>query len=96
MRIALLTALAVSLAIPGFAQAQNASTAATPAPAEKTAKKPKVDDPNRLVCTREHVVGSNRPQKVCMTVAERAKLKDNADRITDSGRLAVSPTAATE
>lgn len=58
---------------------------AAPAPDAKPAAKPKVDmnDPNRIVCTREHVVGSNRPQKICMTVAERQRLKDQADRDQD-------------
>lgn len=37
------------------------------------------DDPNRLVCTRERVIGSNMPQKVCMTVAERERLRDAAE-----------------
>jgi hypothetical protein len=39
-----------------------------------------------MVCRREHVVGSNRPKKVCMTVAQRAALKDTADRVFDPGR----------
>lgn len=27
-------------------------------------------DPNRMVCRKERVVGSNRPEKICMTAAE--------------------------
>ncbi|NBB15766.1 hypothetical protein GVN21_10410 [Caulobacter sp. SLTY] len=52
----------------------------------KPAKKSGLDDPDRIVCKREHVVGSNRPQKVCMTVADRERLKDQADQLTDPGR----------
>jgi hypothetical protein len=29
------------------------------------------------------VVGSNRPQKICMTVQRRQELKDQADRVLD-------------
>lgn len=80
MRFALIAA-AVLFATPVLAQ----TTAPTPAKAEDAAKKEK-DDPNRIVCKREHVVGSNRPQKVCMTAAERERLKDQSDRMTDNGR----------
>lgn len=57
---------------------------AAPAPAAKPAK-PAMDDPNRMVCTREHVVGSKRPKKVCMTVAQREELRETARRNMDSG-----------
>ena len=33
---------------------------------------------NRLVCTRERVVGSNIPQFVCMTVAQRERIAEQA------------------
>jgi hypothetical protein len=32
------------------------------------------------------VVGSNRPQKICMTAAERQRLKDKADDFLDPTR----------
>lgn len=83
MRTALIAAALFAVASPGFAQ----TPAPSPAPAAKPEpKKGGMDDPNRIVCKREHVVGSNRPQKVCMTVAQRQRLKDQADLISDPGR----------
>ena len=79
-------------ALAPFAQAREESPAPAPAPAAAPAPavtapaKPAADDPNRIVCTREHVVGSNRPQKVCMTVAQREELKAAADRSLDPTR----------
>lgn len=81
MRLALLAAAAV-LAVASPSLAQTATPTASPA----APKKGGMDDPNRIVCKKEHVVGSNRPQKVCMTVAERERLKDQADLLTDPGR----------
>lgn len=77
MRLVFVAVSALLLASPALAETPPASAA------KKEAKK---DDPNRIVCTREHVVGSNRPQKVCMTVAERERLKDQSQRFTDEGR----------
>lgn len=82
MRIALLAAAAAAIAFSAPAIAQEAA----PAPAEASKKAKKMDDPNRIVCTREHVVGSNRPQKVCMTVAERQRQKDKTDELLDESR----------
>lgn len=65
---------------------------APPPPATAPAK-PAVDDPNRLICKREHVVGSNRPVKVCLTVAQREALKDAADRALDPSRRRTSDSA---
>jgi len=73
----LATAIAASfVAAPVFATetAPKAGDVATSATVKDG--KPAEEDPNRIVCKREHVVGSNRPQKVCMTVAERERLKD--------------------
>jgi|GEM_PF-1323075 len=97
MRIALIAAALLAVASPTLAQSDATSQAPaaseTPAPAAAPVaavptqpKKVTMDDPNRVVCTREHVVGSNRKQKVCMTVAERQRQKDNADRVLDEGR----------
>jgi hypothetical protein len=80
MRLAVLAIAAMALAGPALAQ----PPAAAPAPA--VTPKKKIEDPNRIVCKREHVVGSNRPQKVCMTVADRERLKDQAEQLTDPGR----------
>lgn len=79
--------IAVSFALALFAAAQTApaappaptAPAAAPAPtAAPTPPAKKKDDPNRVVCTREHVVGSNRPQRICMTVREREELRQRA------------------
>ena len=79
-------AVALSTGLLAFAPLAGARDA-TPAPAPTTAPaKPAKDDPNRMVCTREHEVGSNRPKKVCMTVAQRQALKDAADRSLDPTR----------
>jgi hypothetical protein len=87
MRLALIAFTTVLLASPALAQTDTSAPAASPA--EGADKKGKgMDDPNRIVCKREHVVGSNRPQKVCMTVAERQRLKDHADRLTGLGTRA--------
>ena len=82
MRIALVAVTAVLLA----SSAQTSIAMAQTSTAPPTGKEVKKDDPNRIVCTRQHVVGSNRPQKVCMTVAERERLKDQSQRLTDESR----------
>lgn len=35
---------------------------------------------NRKVCERVKVIGSNRPQSVCMTVAQRRRLREDVQR----------------
>ena len=82
-RLALSLGLIVGLAAPAAAFAGSA-TPAGPAPAPPAT--PGKDDPNRIVCTGEHVVDSNRPRKVCMTVAQREELRDQAMREMDEGR----------
>lgn len=86
MRLALIATAAVLLASPALAQVGGS------APLQDPDKKP-IDDPNRIVCKREHVVGSNRPQKICMTVAQRQRLKDDADKLTDPGNRTVADEA---
>lgn len=83
-RIVLSVVLAAGLAatLPAVAS----EPAATAAPADASAK-PAKDDPNRIICKREHVVGSNRPQKVCLTAAQRSRLKDSADRVLEDRRV---------
>lgn len=61
-----------------------AAFAATGAPAAGT------PDPDRIVCSRERPVGSNRPKLVCMTLAQRDELKLAADRALDPTRAYVS------
>ncbi len=89
-RVSIVIAIATGLAaLAPVAQAREDAPAPAPAsPPAVAPAKPAKDDPNRLVCTREHVVGSNRPQKVCMTVAQRDALKQAADRTLDPTRRA--------
>lgn len=49
-----------------------ASTTATEAGAAAT------DDDERMVCERRKVLGSNRPERVCKTVAQRREEKERA------------------
>jgi hypothetical protein len=71
--------LSLALAADPSAPGANAPTAAPKATAKAEFK-----DPNRIICRREEIVGSHRPQKICMTkhewdVAEeqsRSSLKD--------------------
>ena len=47
-------------------------------------------DKDRVVCERERSVGSNRPQKVCMTVAEREMLRQRSQTmVRGDGRTPV-------
>lgn len=85
MRIAFIAASLLLAASPVAAQPGSGVPAADP-----IGKKKMFDDPNRIVCLREHVVGSNRPQKVCMTVAQRQRIKDKAEEATDPGRRSVA------
>ncbi|MDB5471634.1 MAG: hypothetical protein JWR84_3194 [Caulobacter sp.] len=89
MRTALIAAALLLVASPALAQAGAAAPLIDPAGKKKSA----MDDPNRIVCTREHVVGSNRPQKICMTIAQRQRLKDDADKLTDPGGRTVADEA---
>ena len=64
--------------------------AEAPPPAPKPKPKPAKDEPDRLVCVREYVVGSNRPQKVCMTVVERDRMREAAARLLSEQRGATA------
>jgi hypothetical protein len=55
---------------PPTAPAQ-APVATTLPPVSVTGAAPAADPADRIVCRREHVMGSNRPQRVCMTVRQR-------------------------
>ena len=48
------------------------ATGATPA----TATAGEADDQDRVICRRERVLGSNRPQRVCMTRREWSRASD--------------------
>jgi hypothetical protein len=75
--------------------ALGADPAAAPAaaPAAQPAAKPaaKFDDPNRIVCRREEIVGSHRPQKICMTKHEWDVSEETAKRsLKDGGIQAIA------
>jgi hypothetical protein len=62
-----LAVLAALLSVPALAAdppPQAPPAKAAPAPASKTGT---ADDPNKQVCERRHVVGSNIEEKVCKT-----------------------------
>lgn len=40
-------------------------------------------DENRMVCRRERVVGSNRPQKICLTRQQWQEQRDNSRQMMD-------------
>lgn len=40
-------------------------------------------DENRMVCRRERTVGSNRPQKVCLTRQQWQEQRDNSRQMMD-------------
>lgn len=80
-------ALAAAVAVSALAPVALAREAAPAPSAPATAPAaPAKDDPNRMICTREHVVGSNRAKKVCLTAAQRDELRDQARRNMDEGR----------
>jgi len=91
-----MTAL-VATALPAGAGAEPEAPPTAEAPAEAPPPAPKAkpakDDPDRIVCVRQHVVGSNRPQKVCMTVAERDRLRDATARLLSDQRGGSAPPA---
>jgi hypothetical protein len=41
-------------------------------------------DPNTKVCTTEHVVGSNRPRRLCMSKADRQHQRDLARELVNN------------
>lgn len=58
--------------------------AAPSAPAPVTS--PETDDDNRQICRRERVVGSNRPQRICMTRREWNQQEDTSREMLDRAR----------
>ena len=74
--------LLVAVALSGFQTPAEPSASAPPppseAPAPAAAAAPAPEPEDRIVCHREHIVGSNRRQRVCMTVSERARIRDQS------------------
>lgn len=91
----LLTATAVlaeESPAPAAPTADQASPAAAPAVAQ-TSVDPK-SDPNRMICTRERVTGSNRPEKVCLTAGQRERLRELERRSKENSRSDKSQSGA--
>ena len=40
---------------------------------------------SRMVCERHRPIGSNRPTRVCMTVAERRRVREQTERLMQEG-----------
>jgi hypothetical protein len=64
-----------------LAMADPDAAAASGAKAHADASK----DPNRIVCRREEVVGTHRPQKICMTKREWEVSNDQSRNALHSG-----------
>lgn len=58
-------------------QSATAPVAPTPSISEPT------NEDNRIVCRRERVVGSNRPQKICLTRQQWQEQRDNSRQMMD-------------
>jgi len=71
----------------GFILSLSLAQQTAPAPAAPAAPAPSVSEPanedNRMVCRRERVVGSNRPQKVCLTRQQWQEQRDNSRQMMD-------------
>jgi len=82
-------ALAFALSLLQQTNPAPATTPETPtrvAPVTVTANaNPTVDRNEQIVCRREHVLGSNRPQRICAPRREWDRARDNAqDAVRDS------------
>jgi hypothetical protein len=71
-----------------------ATPATTPPPTTVSPAAPTSRTPEPLICRTQAVVGSNRRQRVCMTVAERderrqsgASVRERLERNTDAGAI---------
>lgn len=78
--------LALAAACAGTPDGAGPSVAAETAPSKLAAARL---DGDKMICTRERTIGTNRPQKVCMTKADRAALAEQArnDTLRRSGGL---------
>ncbi|MCW4454703.1 hypothetical protein OK348_07820 [Flavobacterium sp. MXW15] len=53
----------------------------------------KAREDSRLICRRERPIGSNRPQNLCMTVAQRREARENATNVFREQRRSDVPNA---
>jgi hypothetical protein len=71
----MLIAALVAIVISG--SSQQAQPQPEPRP-EPTVGETRQAERERLICRRQHVVGSNRPQRVCLTRAEWDEIREDA------------------
>lgn len=87
---------AVLAAVLAFAVADEPQAAQAAEPEMSAAERRRAEreaELDRVVCRREHVVGSNRPQRVCLTVREWEHARDRArDHMDESGRRGGDPS----
>lgn len=83
----MLYAFMVMLLASSTQQQAQAAPAAQAAPSAPTQVAPQeTDDNNRQICRRERVVGSNRPQRICMTRREWNQQQDTSREMMDRAR----------
>ena len=73
--------LAIFAARALFAGSQDTAPAQTPNNTQQQADAAEAEaqaEDERVICRREHVVGSNRPQRICMTRREWNAVRENS------------------
>lgn len=102
----------VTLAVVALLQASGQAPQTAPAPgqtdpsnAERSQGRTTEQDDNRVICRRERVLGSNRSEQICMTVAQRNASRQRSSESRDrlgrdvtrdgaiSGQSSMSPGA---
>ncbi|MDO9588993.1 MAG: hypothetical protein Q8R45_12125 [Brevundimonas sp.] len=79
--------LLFALALAGFQTPSAPSATVQAAPGDASTAAPVTDPGDRMVCRREHVLGSNRRERVCMTARQRAQIEDRSrEQLQRSGR----------
>lgn len=76
--------MAAAVLLGGAAQ-NNPSQTEEATPPQAAQPEREADEGDRVICRREHVVGSNRPQRICLPKREWDAMRDdarnNADRL---------------
>lgn len=87
---------AVLAAVFAFAVADEPQAAPAAEPEMSAAERRRAEreaELDRVVCRREHVVGSNRPQRICLTVREWEHARDRAqEQMRDGGTRQGDPS----
>lgn len=74
----LIVSLALSILQASPGSPAPAANDTPPASAQAAVSPPEIDPRDEMVCRREVVVGSNRPQRVCLTVRQRQQIREQA------------------